>query len=213
MGNGAYGEVRKCKNARTQVVRAVKILKMDKLDDHELQRFQKEIEILKRLDHPNIIKLYEFYKDEKRYYLVTELCSGGELFDELTVRGCFEEDHAAIIIQQVIAAIAYCHRINIVHRDLKPESIFIDQKKALSIKISDFGGSASIQGNEKLKDVVGSAYYIAPEVLTSEYDKKCDCWSIGCILYTMLAGFPPFRGKNEIEIVKNVKAGQYSLEI
>tara|TARA_B110000285_G_scaffold196846_1_gene228072 strand:+ start:27 stop:266 length:240 start_codon:yes stop_codon:yes gene_type:complete len=79
-------------------VRAVKILKVDKIDDHELQRFQREIEILKRLDHPNIIKLYEFYKDEKRYYLVTEICTGGELFDELTQRGSFEEEPAAIII-------------------------------------------------------------------------------------------------------------------
>jgi calcium-dependent protein kinase len=97
---------------------------------------------LKRLDHPNVIKLYEMYEDEKRYYLVTELCTGGELFDEITIRGQFEEEHAAIIIQQVISAVAYCHRQNLVHRDLKPENILLDQKKSLNVKLTDFGGSA-----------------------------------------------------------------------
>mgnify|MGYP000011510865 CR=1 FL=1 len=110
MGSGTYGEVRKCKNAKSNVVRAVKILRKEKLDEFEVQRFTHEIEILKRLDHPNVIKLYEMYEDEKRYYLVTELCTGGELFDEVTIRGQFEEEHAAIIIQQVISAVAYCHR-------------------------------------------------------------------------------------------------------
>lgn len=98
--------------------------------------------MLKRLDHPNILKLYEFYEDPKRYYLVTGLCTGGELFDEITNRGQFDEKDAAIIIQQVISAIAYCHRQCVVHRDLKPENILIDQKKSLNIMLSDFGGAA-----------------------------------------------------------------------
>ena len=91
MGNGTYGEVRKCKHNRSGIIRAVKILRKERLDDFEIHRFTHEIEMLKRLDHPNIIKLYEFYEDDKRYYLVTELCTGGELFDELTKREQFEE--------------------------------------------------------------------------------------------------------------------------
>ena len=112
------------------------------------------------------------YEDDKRYYLVTELCTGGELFDEITIRGQFEEPEAAIVVQQIIAAVAYCHRQNLVHRDLKPENILFDQKKSLNIKITDFGGSAIYQLADKnkhnakmLKETVGTAYYIAPEVL------------------------------------------------
>ena len=110
MGGNSYGEVRKCKNNRSNVVRAVKIFKKDKIREFEIDRLTHEIEMLKRLDHPNIIKLYEFYEDEKRYYLVTELCTGGELFDELTKRDSFEEKDASVIIQQLLSAVAYCHR-------------------------------------------------------------------------------------------------------
>ena len=199
MGSGTYGEVRKCKNIRSQVIRAVKILKKQNLNDFELQRFTHEIELLKRLDHPNIIKINEFYQDEDRYYLVTEICTGGELYDQITLQGCIQEKDTAIIIQQVLSAIAYCHRQYVVHRDLKPENIMMDQKGNLSIKLTDFGAAAIFSNTEdgkpskiKLRETVGTPYYMAPEVLTSEYDEKCDLWSIGVIIYTMLAGIPPF---------------------
>ena len=202
----------------------MKILRKEKLgspDGFEIQRFIHEIEMLKRLDHPNIIKLYEFYEDDKRYYLVMELCTGGELFDEIAQRGHFDEPEAAAIIQQILAAVAYCHRQNIVHRDLKPENILIDQRRSNTIKVTDFGASATYKpkGQKKaknhkyIKDTVGSAYYVAPEVLTSEYDEKCDIWSVGAIMYTMLAGRPPFEGKSELEIIKSVKTGIYDLTI
>ena len=99
MGTSTYGEVRKCKHARTSIVRAVKILKRDLVDDMEHERMQNEIEMLKVLDHPSILKIHEFYEDDKRFYFVTELCSGGELYDELNIRGKFEEPDAAVVVQ------------------------------------------------------------------------------------------------------------------
>ena len=222
MGCGIFGEVRKCKHSKSNVSRAVKVLRKDKLFSRfEIDRFQHEIEILKKLDHPNIMRVHELYEDDRRYYLVMELCTGGELFDEITSRGSFQEPDTAIILQQVLRAIAYCHRQNIVHRDLKPESILLDSKKSLQIKLSDFGVAATFRTRNKknkgqpslMDSTVGSAYYIAPEVLTSGYDEKCDIWSIGVIMYTMLVGEPLFPGRNDVEIVRNVKVGIYDLNI
>ena len=150
MGNSSYGEVRKCEHIKSGVMRAVKILRKDLLDEYEIHRFTHEIEMLKRLDHPNIIKLYEFYEDPARYYLVTELCLGGELYDELCIREAFEEQDAAIIIQQILSAVHYCHMQHVVHRDLKPESILIDSKKGtnINIKLVDFGASSLYSSNK-----------------------------------------------------------------
>lgn len=106
---GGFGEVRKCSNKKTGAVRAVKIIRKDTLDAKEKARFFQEIEIMRQLDHPNIVRLYEVYQDEKRFYLVTELCSGGELFDEITKRNFFSEQDAASIIKQSLSAVAHCH--------------------------------------------------------------------------------------------------------
>ena len=139
------------------------------------------------------------------------LCTGGELFDEITSRSQFSEQDAAKIIQQVLSAIAYCHANNIVHRDLKPENLLLDSKNDNTIKVIDFGTSAKYTEGEKMKQTFGTAYYIAPEVLTSEYNEKCDVWSIGVILYILLSGRPPFDGKDDREIVRKVRIGHYDL--
>jgi len=122
------------------------------------------------------------------------LCTGGELFDELATNNNLSEETTSVVAQQIISAVCYLHKQNIVHRDLKPESIMIESKKSKIIKLIDFGASTvlSLNKKEKLKEVVGSPYYIAPEVLMGNYDEKCDNWSIGIIIYTMLAGRPPF---------------------
>lgn len=120
--------MRKCSNRKTGAIRAVKIIRKDSLDAKEKARFFQEIDILRQLDHPNIVRLYEVFQDEKRYYLVTELCTGGELFDEITNRSHFSEQDAAVILKQVLSAVKYCHTKNIVHRDLKPENILMDAK-------------------------------------------------------------------------------------
>ena len=172
-------------------------------------RLNYEIEILKNLDHPNIMRLYEVFQDEKYIYLVTELCEGGELFDEILARGMFNETDAAFILKQVLSAVAYCHSKKVAHRDIKPENILIDNKDKLTIKLIDFGTSQVFENEEKMELVMGSAYYIAPEILTGKYNEKCDIWSIGVILYILLSGKPPFNGDNDQVIMDKVKTGKF----
>lgn len=173
--------------------------------------FKYEINILKKLDHPNILKLYEVFEDEKKYYLVTELCKGGELFDEIIQKVQYSEKEAATIIQQILRAVSYCHQNNIVHRDLKPENVLIDKEMNNTLKIIDFGTAAEYKPGEKLKTTHGTSYYIAPEVLFKSYDERCDVWSVGVILYILISGKPPFDGDDDQEITEQVKKGKYKL--
>lgn len=213
LGEGAFGEVRKCQHKTTKVVRAVKLVKKDNLSDNEIKALEDEIEILCKLDHPNIIKIFEIYTDDKRYYIVTELCKGGELFDEILKKeGGFTEKEAAVIIKQILQAIAYCHDLKIVHRDIKPENVLVDTELNNTLKIIDFGISIKMKDNEKLSDVKGTSYYIAPEVFEKNYNEKCDVWSIGVIMYILLAGEPPFNGKDDKVIERKVKTGVYSMD-
>jgi calcium-dependent protein kinase len=156
------------------------------------------------------VRLYEVFQDDKRYYLVTELCTGGELFEEIAKRTNFSEADAAEIIKQVLSAVSYCHAKKICHRDLKPENLLLDSKTNKTIKVIDFGTSQKLDKNSKMDKPFGTAYYIAPEVLDSQYTEKCDVWSIGVILYILLSGHPPFDGKDDKEIVKKVRMGTYS---
>jgi calcium-dependent protein kinase len=126
LGSGAFGEVRLCLHKETQTQRAVKVLRKNLLDPKEMEMLKNEIAILKDLDHPNIVKMFEFLEDEKRIYIVTEICKGGELFDEILSRSKFDEHDAAIVMKQLLSSINYCHSKNIVHRDLKPENMLLE---------------------------------------------------------------------------------------
>ena len=174
-----------------------------------------EIAILKDLDHPNTVKMYEFLEDEKRIYIVTEICKGGELFDEILNRSKFDERDAAVVMKQLLSAINYCHQKNIVHRDLKPENMLLEQDRDLEkIKIVDFGTSLVYDESRSLDEKLGTAYYIAPEVIKKSYNEKCDLWSCGVIMYILLSGEPPFndpRADNEA-IMKKVETGKYDIE-
>ena len=191
--------------------RAVKLVKKDILDERYLKAFKEEINILKQLDHPYILKLYEIYEDKTRFFVVTELCKGGELFDELIERGKYGERDAASALRQILQAIAYCHSKNITHRDLKPENILIDKELNNSLKIIDFGAGTLFEKGKKLDLQYGTSYYIAPEVLEKNYNEKCDIWSLGVIMYILLSGIPPFNGHTDMEIIARVKKGEYSL--
>lgn len=174
LGSGAFGEVRVCFHRDTSSKRAVKIMRKDLLkNDSKREDLEKEINILKTLDHPNIVRLFEFFEDTKRLYIVMEYCSGGELFDEIIKRKSFSEIHAAQIMQQLFSAVAYLHNHSVIHRDLKPENILLeDSNETLNIKLIDFG--TAILAQSKSKDAMGTAYYIAPEVLSGLYNEKCD---------------------------------------
>ena len=198
LGEGGYGSVYKVLQRKTNYLRAVKAIKKKNVDKNE---FMNEIEVLKTVDHPNIIKLFDCYYDRNFYYMVVEYCSGGDLFDYIQKEKCFTEKKARIIFKQLLSAINHLHKKNIVHRDLKPENIvFIKTKNNdIFIKLIDFGASITFKG-KNLSQELGTIYYIAPEVFMNNYNEKADIWSCGIILYTMLCGHPPFCGKKENEI-------------
>ena len=213
IGIGGYSRVLKIQNIETGKLYACKELQKNELAD--IDSFNREIDILIKLDHPNIIKLYEVYENEDFIYIVMELCNGGELFDRIIKRtemgNPFTEKEAATIFKQLMSAVSYCHSNKIVHRDLKPENLLLLNKEENSpIKVIDFGMSVIYKDNDCMYERVGTAYYIAPEVLDGFYDEKCDIWSAGIILYILLCGYPPFNGDDDNEIMKNVKTKIFS---
>ena len=166
----------------------------------------KEVDIISGLDHPNIIKFYETYHDECFFHIVMELCKGKEVFDNICNHGYLRENKVQNIIFKVLLAIAHCHSRGITHRDLKPENILFESLKAdAEIKLIDFGLSRKYSKDEKMHTILGTPYYVAPEVLKGNYDEKCDIWSIGAMTYLMLCGDPPFTGDSNNEIFKNLK--------
>jgi tRNA A-37 threonylcarbamoyl transferase component Bud32 len=212
LGEGSFGQVKKCLHKRSGLERAVKIIRSDKIDEQERAQIDLEVAILKSIDHPNICKLYDIYQDAHNLYLVIEYCSGGELFDRIQKISTFSEKEAAKYIKQVLSALAYLHERDIVHRDLKAENLlFVDESPDANLKLIDFGVSCKhLKGSKKMKDTLGTPYYIAPEVILRNYDKKCDLWSCGVILYILLCGYPPFNGDDDDEILKNVKKGEFA---
>ena len=207
LGSGAFGTVRLAVHKATKQTRAVKVLKKSNQDINLLMR---EVEILSKLSHPNIMQIYEVFQDQSSFYIVSEYCKGGELFDILSQKGSLSEKDTAHIMKQVLSAISYSHKNNIVHRDLKPENILLDDNsKDLFIKIIDWGCAMSFSSDKKMHEADGTAYYIAPEVLREEYDEKCDVWSCGVILYIMLCGYPPFNGATDDEIFEKVRIGEF----
>ena len=202
LGEGAYGSVYKVQQKFTNYLRAVKAIKKKHVDSSE---FYNEIEVLKALDHPNIIKLFDCYQDKSYYYMVEEYCSGGDLFDYIQKEKFFTERKAGTIFNQLLSAVNHLHKKRIVHRDLKPENIVLIETESgeVFIKLIDFGTSITIKG-KNLTQELGTIYYIAPEVFMNSYNEKADIWSCGIILYTMLCGHPPFCGNKENTIKSKI---------
>ena len=214
LGKGGYGKVYEVKNKKTGEIRACKHL--SKLSIKNLEKFQREINILIKTDHPNIIKLYEIFESQRSLYLVMEECKGGEVFDRIIEhiqsKKMYSEKDAANMFQQVMSSIKYCHNNGICHRDLKPENLLYlnaGTEKDNPIKVIDFGLS-QIFINRKLKTKVGTAYYVAPEILNGEYTEKCDIWSAGVILYIFLSGDPPFNGASDSAIYSKIAQMKFS---
>jgi len=214
IGKGGFGRVYKVHHKLSNQYRAMKIIQCKSISDNHSSTINKEINILKNLDHPNIIKVYEFYQSEKYVYIINELCTGGELFDKIVDVKFFSENVASNIMRQLLLAVAYCHENGVIHRDLKPENILIENseekdKEFFHIKVIDFG-TCEILKKKKLTEQIGTSFYIAPEVIKNSYNEKCDLWSCGVILYILLCGSPPFYGKNEKEIFKKIIEGNFT---
>lgn len=211
LGQGAFGEVRKAYHINSKQDRAIKIIYKEDCSEDEKQKIFREVEILKRLDSPNIVKIYEYFEDNKFIYIVMDLIEGGELFDKIQKVKRFSERRAADLFKQILIGVNYLHKSHIVHRDLKPENILFDNLGHL--QIVDFGTSKMYDKNKQMKKTHGTPYYIAPEVLKGSYDEKCDVWSCGVILYILLSGFPPFNGSDDDEILDSVLEGKFTFNV
>ncbi|OMJ92690.1 hypothetical protein SteCoe_4572 [Stentor coeruleus] len=204
IAEGGFGSVHLCKNKKNKAIRAVKFIKI-KDNRASIESLLKEVSILKEMDHANIIKIYEVFRDNLHLKIVTEYCRGGELFDRIVKTKGFSENQAAKYMQQIVSAVVYLHSKNIVHRDLKPENLLFESEESNSaLKLIDFGTCKHFSRASKLLERVGSPYYIAPEVISGNYNEKCDVWSLGVILYVLLSGVPPFHGKSDNEILTNI---------
>jgi len=172
----------------------------------DVAMLESEINILKELDHPNIVRFYETYIDYKYIHIVMQMCTGGELFDRIVKLEKFSEKDAAELMKKILSAVQHLHEHNICHRDLKPENfLFKNNKENAEIKIIDFGLSKKFSKQESsMTTIVGTPFYVAPEVLSGKYDTQCDLWSCGVILFVLLCGYPPFDGDSNKEIFRAI---------
>ena len=219
LGEGTFGKVFLGKNKISHVLRAIKQIQKDKAEmgEEEEKAIINEINILKSLDHPNIMKVYEYYNSEKVLSIVSELCTGGELYEKISSSGYLSEKVSKYIMKQLLSAVSFCHENGIIHRDLKPENLLIESEEEakmeyFTIKVIDFGTSDKLNKGKTMKEQIGTPSDIAPEVLIGKYNEKCDLWSCGVILYILLCGVPPFYGETDDEIYDAVKKGNLVFE-
>lgn len=218
LGEGHYGTVRLCVAKGDGKEFAVKSINKARVS--KTQMLTSEVEIMAKVHHPNVIKVVDIFDEKDFLHIVTELCTGGELFERIieksqTTEKSFSERDAASVLRQILGAVNYCHSLEppVVHRDLKPENfLFKDKSEDAVIKVIDFGLSklAPPANRDVMHTRVGTPYYIAPEVLRREYTVKCDVWSVGVIAYILLCGYPPFYGDNDREIFRRVTIGRFT---
>ncbi|XP_071164046.1 MAP/microtubule affinity-regulating kinase 3-like isoform X12 [Mytilus edulis] len=211
IGKGNFAKVKLAKHVPTGREVAIKIIDKTQLNPSSLQKLFREVRIMKMLDHPNIVKLFEVIQTEKTLYLVMEYASGGEVFDYLVAHGRMKEKEARAKFRQIVSAVQYCHQKHIVHRDLKAENLLLDGD--MNIKIADFGFSNEFVPGNKLDTFCGSPPYAAPELFQGKkYDgPEVDVWSLGVILYTLVSGSLPFDGQNLKELRERVLRGKYRI--
>ncbi|KAM4537395.1 serine/threonine-protein kinase MARK2 isoform 6-T6 [Odontesthes bonariensis] len=211
IGKGNFAKVKLARHILTGKEVAVKIIDKTQLNSSSLQKLFREVRIMKMLNHPNIVKLFEVIETEKTLYLVMEYASGGEVFDYLVAHGRMKEKEARAKFRQIVSAVQYCHQKCIVHRDLKAENLLLDAD--MNIKIADFGFSNEFTLGNKLDTFCGSPPYAAPELFQGKkYDgPEVDVWSLGVILYTLVSGSLPFDGQNLKELRERVLRGKYRI--
>jgi calcium-dependent protein kinase len=225
VGEGNFGEVFCAKGKESEDERAVKVLAKSLINEEEILIIQNEIKILRSVDHPNILKLYEVFEDDETYQIVTDMMRGGSLADELEEKGTEErfgtltEKDAAILMRQLLSCINYCHHNKIVHRDVKTENMMLQVDKALDhMKVIDFGLSTFFYDeNPRFIDMCGTPDYMAPQVINEDYGPKCDIWSCGVVLFEVLSGLMPFSDvcdseRNDTVTQDNIVNENYSFE-
>ncbi|OMJ67933.1 hypothetical protein SteCoe_34771 [Stentor coeruleus] len=204
LGEGTYGKVHLATHIITNQQRAIKVVSKRSIKTTKLRfEFTNEISVLKMLDHPNIIKLHEFFEDDSNYYLVTDYLSGGELLDFMIKNKVLSEQVTAKYIKQALESVAYLHSKNIIHRDIKLENLMLESNEPNALlKLIDFGTSVIRSSFKDMKNRRGTISYLPPEAFENKYNEKCDIWSIGVIMYILISGKMPFGGRNEEELIR-----------
>ncbi|XP_017877728.1 calcium/calmodulin-dependent protein kinase type II alpha chain isoform X20 [Ceratina calcarata] len=212
LGKGAFSVVRRCVQRNTGHEFAAKIINTKKLTPRDFQKLEREARICRKLQHPNIVRLHESIQEENSHYLVFDLVTGGELFEDIVAREFYSEADASHCIQQILESVNHCHHNGIVHRDLKPENLLLASKiKGAAVKLADFGLAIEVQGDAQAWfGFAGTPGYLSPEVLRKEpYGKPVDIWACGVILYILLVGYPPFWDEDQHKLYAQIKAGSY----
>ncbi|KAM8865952.1 calcium/calmodulin-dependent protein kinase (CaM kinase) II beta 1 isoform 14-T14 [Synchiropus picturatus] len=212
LGKGAFSVVRRCVKLCTGQEYAAKIINTKKLSARDHQKLEREARICRLLKHPNIVRLHDSISEEGFHYLLFDLVTGGELFEDIVAREYYSEADASHCIQQILEAVLHCHQMGVVHRDLKPENLLLASKcKNAAVKLADFGLAIEVQGDQQAWfGFAGTPGYLSPEVLRKEaYGKPVDIWACGVILYILLVGYPPFWDEDQHKLYQQIKAGAY----
>ncbi|XP_075716690.1 calcium/calmodulin-dependent protein kinase type II subunit delta isoform X7 [Rhinoderma darwinii] len=212
LGKGAFSVVKRCMKITTGQEYAAKIINTKKLSARDHQKLEREARICRLLKHPNIVRLHDSISEEGYHYLVFDLVTGGELFEDIVAREYYSEADASHCIQQILESVNHCHLNGIVHRDLKPENLLLASKsKGAAVKLADFGLAIEVQGDQQAWfGFAGTPGYLSPEVLRKDpYGKPVDMWACGVILYILLVGYPPFWDEDQHRLYQQIKAGAY----
>ncbi|XP_051507990.1 calcium/calmodulin-dependent protein kinase type II subunit gamma-like isoform X5 [Myxocyprinus asiaticus] len=212
LGKGAFSVVRRCVKKSTAQEYAAKIINTKKLSARDHQKLDREARICRLLKHPNIVRLHESISEEGFHYLVFDLVTGGELFEDIVAREYYSEADASHCINQILESVSHIHQHDIVHRDLKPENLLLASKmKGAAVKLADFGLAIEVQGDQQAWfGFAGTPGYLSPEVLRKDpYGKPVDIWACGVILYILLVGYPPFWDEDQHKLYQQIKAGAY----
>uniref|UniRef100_A0A7N6A9P7 calcium/calmodulin-dependent protein kinase n=1 Tax=Anabas testudineus TaxID=64144 RepID=A0A7N6A9P7_ANATE len=212
LGKGAFSIVRRCVKKSTGQEYAAKIINTKKLSARDHQKLEREARICRLLKHPNIVRLHDSISEEGFHYLVFDLVTGGELFEDIVAREYYSEADASHCINQILESISHIHQHDIVHRDLKPENLLLASKmKGAAVKLADFGLAIEVQGDQQAWfGFAGTPGYLSPEVLRKDpYGKPVDMWACGVILYILLVGYPPFWDEDQHKLYQQIKAGAY----
>lgn len=212
LGKGAFSIVKRCVQKTSGLEFAAKIINTRKLSARDHQKLEREARICRALKHPNIVRLHDSIQDEGFHYLVFDLVTGGELFEDIVAREFYSEADASHCMQQILESVNYCHVHGIVHRDLKPENLLLASKvKGAAVKLADFGLAIEVQGDQQAWfGFAGTPGYLSPEVIRKDpYGKPVDIWACGVILYILLVGYPPFWDEDQPRLYAQIKAGAY----
>ncbi|XP_056593035.1 calcium/calmodulin-dependent protein kinase type II subunit beta isoform X2 [Triplophysa dalaica] len=212
LGKGAFSVVRRCIKLCTAQEFAAKIINTKKLSARDHQKLEREARICRLLKHPNIVRLHDSISEEGFHYLIFDLVTGGELFEDIVAREYYSEADASHCIHQILESVSHIHHHDIAHRDLKPENLLLASKcKNAAVKLADFGLAIEVQGDQQAWfGFAGTPGYLSPEVLRKEaYGKPVDIWACGVILYILLVGYPPFWDEDQHKLYQQIKAGAY----